>query len=244
MLSRMDDRWLWLGFGIFFFFAARGIRRAITDITTLTAAGPSEPQEDIVPAPQPEDSISLETLKTLASSHNENIANSAINLIIARFIELPNAHEIIAQDASSSNETIRRKARSTIAFLKTWPLPPGTSGQHIPVELPRDTSLIPPPDPPPQTIDEWEAYFRSRPIDLSSAGMAREDNLEEWMVPSSERPIAGWTAIPRALPLHDHSDIANAMESYDTIQRRRRREAMVLHEGPGGIGESDIIRPP
>ncbi|KYG42837.1 hypothetical protein M433DRAFT_387594 [Acidomyces richmondensis BFW] len=244
MPSRIDDRWLWMGFGIFFFFAARGIRRTIKDINTLIATDPSESQEKFRNPPQPEDSISLETLKTLASSPNSNIANSAINLIIARFIELPDAHEIIAKDASSSNETIRKKARSTIAFLRAWPLPLGMSGQHIPIELPRDSSLIPPPGLPPQSIDEWEAYFRSRPIDLNSGVMDRQDDLEEWVVPSSERPIAGWTAIPRALPLQVHGEIDNAMESYDAIQRRRRREAMVLHEGPGWFGESDIIRPP
>lgn len=43
---------------------------------------------------------------------------------------------------------------------------------------------------------------------------------------------AGWDAIPRPRP---------GMEEGEA--RRRRREAMVLHEGDGRIGEEDIIRP-
>lgn len=36
MPPRIDDRWLWLGFGVFFLVAVRGIRYAITDVVQLT----------------------------------------------------------------------------------------------------------------------------------------------------------------------------------------------------------------
>lgn len=49
--------------------------------------------------------------------------------------------------------------------------------------------------------------------------------------PSVQLPIAGWEAIPRERPVGD------------TEIRRRRREAVVLHEGAGDINEDDIIRP-
>ena len=40
MPPKIDDRWLWLGFGIFIFFAAKGIRYAINDTVRLTRLDP------------------------------------------------------------------------------------------------------------------------------------------------------------------------------------------------------------
>ena len=55
------------------------------------------------------------------------------------------------------------------------------------------------------------------------------------LVPSSQDPVAGWTNVPRERPVDGD---AEEME-----RRRRRREAMVLHEGAGAVREDDIIRP-
>ena len=43
MPSKIDDRWLWLGFGVFFFVATKGIRYAFQDITELTKLDPIQP---------------------------------------------------------------------------------------------------------------------------------------------------------------------------------------------------------
>ena len=40
MPPRIDDRWLWVGFGIFAFFAVKGIRYAIADLIHLTNKDP------------------------------------------------------------------------------------------------------------------------------------------------------------------------------------------------------------
>lgn len=58
---------------------------------------------------------------------------------------------------------------------------------------------------------------------------ARERELT---IPSEEDPVAGWAAVPRERDSSAEGEL-----------RRRRREAMVLHEGEGGLGEDDIIRP-
>ncbi len=42
MSRHLDDRYLWIGFGIFFVAAAYGIRYAITDIVQLTQLEPFE----------------------------------------------------------------------------------------------------------------------------------------------------------------------------------------------------------
>jgi hypothetical protein len=59
MPTRIDDRWLWLGFGVFVFFAARGIRYAIKDITQLTKIDPDQYEsQSKLTGEQPEDSRS------------------------------------------------------------------------------------------------------------------------------------------------------------------------------------------
>jgi hypothetical protein len=42
MATRIDDRWLWLGFSVIFVLAATGIRHAVTDIVQLTRLDPKE----------------------------------------------------------------------------------------------------------------------------------------------------------------------------------------------------------
>lgn len=42
MQRQVDDRWLWLGFGVVLFFAARGVRYAITDIVNITKIDSSQ----------------------------------------------------------------------------------------------------------------------------------------------------------------------------------------------------------
>jgi hypothetical protein len=55
------------------------------------------------------------------------------------------------------------------------------------------------------------------------------------LVPSSQDPVAGWTNVPRERPVDGDAE--------ELERRRRRREAMVLHEGAGAVREDDIIRP-
>ncbi|KAI7181657.1 hypothetical protein KC316_g8700 [Hortaea werneckii] len=127
MALRIDDRWVWLGFGVFLFFAARQLRKSIEETVRLTEIDPAqyEDREERDKKP-PEDSISVETLKILADSPNPNIANSAISLIVTRFASAKSASEMLARDAYSSDPKLRSQARTAIAFLKDWPLPPGS----------------------------------------------------------------------------------------------------------------------
>ena len=56
MTSRIHDRWLWLGLGIFVFFAAKGIRYAITDVVRLTKIDPAQYEPINKNEERPEDS--------------------------------------------------------------------------------------------------------------------------------------------------------------------------------------------
>jgi len=48
MSRHLDDRYLWLSFGVFFVAAAYGIRYAITDIVRLTRLEPPEEQANSI----------------------------------------------------------------------------------------------------------------------------------------------------------------------------------------------------
>lgn len=58
MSPRIDDRWLWLGFGVFFLLAARGVRYAIEDVTRLTRLERYHDETADANREKPEDSMS------------------------------------------------------------------------------------------------------------------------------------------------------------------------------------------
>lgn len=58
MSLRIDDRWVWLGFGVFFVLAAGGIRYAITDVTRLTRLERYQDETADARREKPEDSTS------------------------------------------------------------------------------------------------------------------------------------------------------------------------------------------
>lgn len=120
MAPQISDRWLWLGAGLIFFLAAKGIRYAISDIVQLIELEPTEDDNTVEDAEAPEDAISLETLRTLAFSPNPSIALAARGLIITRFASLPDAGEIITRDLSSSDESVKARARTAINYLSEW----------------------------------------------------------------------------------------------------------------------------
>lgn len=126
MALRLDDRYLWLGYGIFAVVAACGIRIAIHDIVRLTIIDASQyPSNDDLIKPttasnQIEDGISRSTLTTLAASPDPSIATTAQSLIVTRFARLPNATKMLATDLASPSEIVRIKAKQAIRFLRSW----------------------------------------------------------------------------------------------------------------------------
>lgn len=232
MAHRINDRWLWLGFGVFIFFAARSIRSAIKETVLLTEIDPAQYEDkDDKHVKQPEDgkntqleicianeliitpAIDLATLKTLATSPNTNIANAAMSLIITRFARTPYASMILGQDSRSKDPSIRNQARTAIAFINDWPWPfhaDRDAGFDLPWTPPRHHSADADDDGVELTLDSLPDLIHPTEVDEQFAEVRR----------------------PRA----PHDDV-------ETDRRRRRREAMVLHEGGGGIVEADIIRP-
>ncbi|KAK4550196.1 hypothetical protein LTR36_003163 [Oleoguttula mirabilis] len=248
MAPRIDDRWLWLGFGVFIFFAARNIRAAIKDTLILTELDPAQYEDKNEKGrKQPEDAINLAALKTLATSPNPNIANAAISLLVTRFAQTPRASQILAKDTYSRDETLRRQARTAVTFLKDWPLPPadidrGAAGFDMPWTPPlrqRGDELDGGDDDDDEGNDgAFEGTPDSLPdlIDPITTAVDERLALGVGPTPSTVSPWAEGVGLAIPQPRVPHA-------APETERRRRRREAMVLHEGGGGIVEGDIIRP-
>ncbi|KAK5723932.1 hypothetical protein LTR17_013774 [Elasticomyces elasticus] len=116
----MSDRYLYFALPIFLGASFFAVRYALTDIIELTELPPkqaaSERRKD-----KPEDDISVATLLTLSRSPNPNIANSAIQLVVARYAEMPDACETLRKERFSLDERVSRQCNATIDFLLAWP---------------------------------------------------------------------------------------------------------------------------
>lgn len=165
--------------------------------------------------------ISLDVLQTLATSPNPNISNSAIDLIVARCWKTEGLIESVQADAASSDPALRGKARTAVAFLHAE-----AAGNSMGRASPHDglgRRLSP-------SVISNDYEFDNGPTRESE--WVRAARERGFTIPSEEDPVAGWAAVPRERDSSDEAEL-----------RRRRREAMVLHEGVGGLGEEDIIRP-
>ncbi|KAH0019152.1 hypothetical protein KCU72_g13339, partial [Aureobasidium melanogenum] len=75
MSWEIQDRHLWIGFGVFLFVAVKGIERCLR--TTVQLSEIYDPDyAKAANGTQAEDSISLEALSTLVTSPNQDISNS------------------------------------------------------------------------------------------------------------------------------------------------------------------------
>ncbi|OQO00486.1 hypothetical protein B0A48_13835 [Cryoendolithus antarcticus] len=221
MVTRIDDRWLWLGASVTLFLMAHGIRYAIRDILRLTEipddwdSNVEVKQENIensalhmksLGCPSGVDfnfkGIPIATLKTLYSSPNFNISDAATALIMTRYRQSPETRKSIERDAVSADEDVAFRAKRTLSFIRDW-------------EVLRDreiASAIPTP-----------------------AG-SDDGTLDDRNGAGSAAAFAGWDAVPRP-PQADHT-------SQDLEARRRRRNAWIHHEAEdGSLVEDDIIQP-
>ncbi|EME79245.1 uncharacterized protein MYCFIDRAFT_204748 [Pseudocercospora fijiensis CIRAD86] len=235
MAHRIDDKWLWFAFGIFAFFAAKGVQNAMQDVVRLTELDADQYPSEKEDAGHPEHSIPLHTLRTLIKHPNRSIASSAEHIVIKRFASWPGASDILRNDLLSGDEDIRRQARQAVRFLQEWGLDLADGYGNLPFDRARNQM-------PMMDRSEWDMLAEESPDEemLDSGVVARLEELEALNEISHDdlarqARFAGWDNFPHPRPSNTGSAEAE--------RRRRRREAMVLHEGSGGIVEGDIIRP-
>ena len=145
-------------------------------------------------------------LKILAESPYPNIANAATSLIVTRFLRNENeTYRDLMADFNSDDETAKRHAKQAIAFLHDWGLP---------MDLERSQRRLP----------EFEEG-QNTPSSMGNLTILDEP-IESPIVPTVQNPVAGWTNVPRERPSVDGN-----LEETPDMQRRRRREAMVMHDG-------------
>ncbi|KXT07706.1 hypothetical protein AC578_10176 [Pseudocercospora eumusae] len=221
MAHSIDDKLLCFAFGFFAFFAAKRVQYAIKDI---------KPD-----ARHPEHSVPLHTLRTLINHPNPSIASSAEHIVVKRFVDLPDATDILRNDLISENEDIRRQARQAVRFLQDWGLDLTDSYANLPYDRAGNQMPI-------MDQNEWDMLAEESPDEevLESGVVARLEELEARNETrhhdlAGQARFAGWDNFPHPRRFNTASAEAE--------RRRRRREAMVLHEGDGGIVEGDIIRP-
>ncbi|KAL1311699.1 hypothetical protein AAFC00_001801 [Neodothiora populina] len=121
MAWNLDDRWLWLGLGALTFVAVKGIAYGLQD--TLKLVELPEPANETSNENSAEDSISLESLRTLAASPNPDIANAAISLLVSRFASSDTACDKLTLEIFSSSSETRSRAKQMLDILDNYPLP-------------------------------------------------------------------------------------------------------------------------
>lgn len=175
--------------------------------------------------------LTVDDLKVLADSPHPNIANAAISLILSRLSRLPHTSQMLTKDLVSSDPDTVRQAREAIHFIRndesasfdTRSLPFSHMGYASPTR--------------------WSDVMSEGPEEdgrISPLARLRDELIggNSVVVPSIEDPVAGWENVPRERALNGVEE-----DGDDAETRRRRREAMVLHEGSHAITRDDIIRP-
>ncbi|KAK5131301.1 hypothetical protein LTR08_001140 [Meristemomyces frigidus] len=253
MPSRIDDRWVWLGFTIFLSIAAVNIRHCIHETVRLTEVDPNQLEDDEAQnEEQPEDSITLATLKTLIDSPNPSISNAAIALAVTRFGRTPHAPETLVE-CYSLDDRQRHEARTIVHYLKDWPVMDRRRGEWSDGEGEGDGQLEEIDWSPDGVLVGANATNDARGNDHVDGFSNRNDSVEEgemfgWnyglpLVQTGTPDVGGdagaeFSEAERAANIAQTNGIVEAME-----RRRRNRVAMVLHEGDGFVEEGDIYRP-
>ncbi|KAK5112479.1 hypothetical protein LTR62_004236 [Meristemomyces frigidus] len=244
MAPRLDDRYVWLGFAAFFTLAFYGLRYTIKYT-------PSSPRRDSIASPsdggdrneRPEDSITLATLRTLATSTNLNIAKAAKDIIIQRFISSPESHEMLKRDAASVDVNLRRQSGIALRFLYEL-------YDDADPEFDADDRTDYDGNDDPGFLGDDATAVRRTLMRLNGASsrrgnhgagtastMSSTDSLpdlfevletEDEIMVEQDDVIRGWSRVPRPV------SAGRSMNSDE--MRRRRREATVMYDG---IDEAD-----
>ncbi|KAF2132787.1 hypothetical protein P153DRAFT_333367 [Dothidotthia symphoricarpi CBS 119687] len=123
MASNIDDRWLWLGLGVFTFVAITRVSAGLHQVRTLT-----EISTPIIPPLGPrtvhspssthqEDAIKTSSLLVLATSQNTELRLSATKILCSRFYASQKLRKHLVRDLNSKDPDTRHRAQLAFNLL-------------------------------------------------------------------------------------------------------------------------------
>ncbi|KAF2622724.1 hypothetical protein BU25DRAFT_401962 [Macroventuria anomochaeta] len=189
MAPNLPDHYLWLGLGVFTFFAIHHVASGLRTVKQLTEVHRPVPKPLGIRTPtSQEDAIKTDSLLLLAQSHNVEIRASATKLLCERFYANDSARQLLLRDLGSRKKDVQRRAQLAFRLLRDY------------------------------------GVFRERGLSYGYGGIEPRVQWNDVEVLSAggglrEREDAG----------EDERDA-----------RRRRREAVVIHDGEGRVGEGDV----
>lgn len=116
MALRIDDRWLWLGLGVFTFFAIKGVAYGLREVVRLTEVS-KQPPCPRKHTQLSEDAIKTESLETLATCSNVEIRKAATKILCDRFMKNSEAKQLLISDFNSPNPELQENALKALTLL-------------------------------------------------------------------------------------------------------------------------------
>ncbi|KAF2682704.1 hypothetical protein K458DRAFT_341467 [Lentithecium fluviatile CBS 122367] len=117
--TTIEDRWLWLGLGVFTFVAAKAVAYGLRNIVQLTEVHKPPPRPTI-PLPDKEDAIKTSSLQTLATCSNVEIRKAATKILCQRFVHHPSAYKMLVKDLTSDNPDTQHRAQLALDILSDF----------------------------------------------------------------------------------------------------------------------------
>ncbi|KAF2187770.1 hypothetical protein K469DRAFT_704721 [Zopfia rhizophila CBS 207.26] len=120
MAPRIDDRWLWLGLGIFTLIAIKCVSHGLDHIISLTTVHHKPPSPTPNPNRGPESSIKTSSLEILATCSNIEIRKAATKILCERFFADSHARKTLLKNLESKNENVRHRAQLAFNLLSDY----------------------------------------------------------------------------------------------------------------------------
>ncbi|PVI08030.1 hypothetical protein DM02DRAFT_608129 [Periconia macrospinosa] len=218
MAPTIEDRYLWLGLGVFTFIAVKAVSAGLRHIVTLTevhnpttppplppppatsSRDPSFSSSSSPPPTQPqnkEDTIKTASLSVLATCTNIEIRRAATKILCDRFMSNPSAGRLLLKDLASDDAETVHRARLALNLLEDYEALSGSGSRS--------------------RQQREEMWGLGGVMGISGRG----DGGAGGVGGNAREGVAGRDPEERDL-------------------RRRRREAMVLNEGDRPVSQEDV----
>ncbi|KAF2203764.1 hypothetical protein GQ43DRAFT_469718 [Delitschia confertaspora ATCC 74209] len=123
MATRIEDRWLWLGVGVFTLIAIKSVSHGLQSLLHLTTIHNPPKLTPTIPKPQLSsgvDSIKNSSLEILATCDNQQIRKAATTLLWHRLFSNPEAVLLLLADLDSDDPEVRRRAQKANLLLQRY----------------------------------------------------------------------------------------------------------------------------